>query len=282
MGIVFLLTLAFCIFEFIGARLSNSLALLADAGHMLTDLAALGLAFFASRMATKRATHKMSYGFYRVEILSALINGAALLMLAVFIVKEAFGRLETVPEIRTQLMLTVAFVGLVINLLNGFLLYRFAERDMNIRSALYHIISDTLSSVGTILAGLVIAKTGWRYADPLASCVIAVLIVASAWRLLKDVVNVLLEAAPSHIDVRILEQKMLSIEGVLAIHDLHVWSITSGKESLSAHLEVGEGTDRDGVLNQMNEMLSREFDVHHTTLQVEAPHRRTDEGRHFH
>lgn len=268
MGTAFLITLAFCIFEFIGGKISGSLSLLADATHMLTDVSSLGLALFASWMSGRHATRKMSYGYYRLEILAALVNGALLLTLAFFITKEAFRRLQTPPSIHTGLMLVVALIGLAVNLGTGWMLGRFAGRNINVRGALFHVFADALSSVGVLAAGIVLAVTGWRYADSAASFVIATLILASAWWLLKEVVEVLLEAAPSHINLEMLEKKILSVPGVEAIHDLHVWTISSGKESLSAHLEV-KCADTDALLAHVNQLLSHDFEIHHTTLQVE-------------
>ncbi|MDD5217224.1 MAG: cation diffusion facilitator family transporter, partial [Candidatus Omnitrophica bacterium] len=209
LGIAFFLTLAFCVFEFIGGKLSGSLALLADAGHMLADLSALGLAYFASWMAARPSTPRMSYGFHRIEVLSALINGVILVTMAIFIAKEAFHRLNENPEIHTGMMLGVAFVGLLFNIAAGFLLKSVAHESVNLLGAFFHVVSDALSSVGTIVAGCVIALTGWRYADPLVSFMIACLIGVSAWRLLRDVVAVLLEATPPHIDIEVLGKKVL-------------------------------------------------------------------------
>ncbi len=282
LGITFFLTLAFCIFEFLGGKWSGSLALVADAGHMLTDLGALGLALFASRMASKQATPRMSYGFYRFEILSALINGAALLTVAIFIVLEALRRLHQAPVIQTHLMLLVAFIGFVFNLASAFVLSRFIHESMNMRAVFFHIISDTLSSVGALAAGLLILKKGWWIADPLASCLIAFLIVASAWRLLQEVVEVLLEATPRHINIVDVERKILSVAGVKGVHDLHVWSISSGKESLSAHLEAESGADPDELLHLVNEVLSKHFHVTHTTLQIESAEKSRKEREHLH
>ncbi|HXV28384.1 MAG TPA: cation diffusion facilitator family transporter [bacterium] len=282
LGITFLFTLAFCIFEFIGGKISGSLALIADAGHMLTDLGAIGLAFFAGHMASRQATARMSYGFYRIEVLSALVNGAALLTLAVFIVLEGFHRMAETPVIHTQVMIVVGLAGLVFDIISGFFLSRYAGKNINIRGAFFHVMSDALGSVGTVAAGVIIAVTGWRYADPLVSFFIALLIVVSAWRLLKDVVQVLLEATPSRINIQILENRMLSLPGIQAIHDLHVWSISPGKESLSAHLQVEEGTDRDKILHELHEILSRDFQIDHTTLQIETREHRRKEKSHFH
>ena len=270
LGAAFFLTLAFCILEFVGGKLSGSLALMADAVHMLADVGALGLAFFAGRMAAKRATPKMTYGFYRFEILSAIVNGGALLAIALFIVKEALERFRHIPPIQTSLMIPIAAAGLVLNFFIGLLLLGFKEESINLRGAFFHVVSDGLSSLGTVGAGVVIALTGRRWADPAASCVIAVLISASGWRLLKDAVGVLLEAVPEHINMQALESGILSVRGVVAIHDLHVWSITSGHESLSAHLEAEPGSVPDELLGRVNEILSRGFNIHHTTIQIET------------
>lgn len=277
----FILTLAFCIFEFIGGKLSASLALVADAGHMLTDLSGLGLALFAAWMAGRKPTPRMSYGFYRIEILAALINGALLISLAIFITIEAFKRLNEPREIHISLMLAVALAGLVVNLFCAYLLSHSSKDNINIKGAFFHVLGDTLSSLGTLVAGGIVFFTGWTYADPLVSFFISLLIVASAVHLLKDVVEVLLEATPQHIDVVELERKLRSIAGVHDIHDLHVWSLSRGKEALSAHLEVGPGWDADHILHLVNDMLSRDFGIYHTTLQIESAGKRRTEN-HFH
>ena len=281
--VTFVLTLAFCVFEFLGAKLSHSLSLLADAGHMLTDLSALALTLFAGWMTQRRSTQRMSYGFYRFEILAALINGTALVTIAIFIVKEALLRFQTGgPLIQSHLMLVVAFIGLLVNLLCAFLLQPFSKENLNLQGAFFHIIADTLSSIGTLIAGLALAIWNWRYADPLAACAVALLIIISAWRLLKDVVEILLEAAPAHINVDDLEKRILSIPGICAIHDLHVWSISRGKEALSAHLEVIKDSDAPGILILVNQLLEREFQISHTTLQIENPGTPARDCKNFH
>lgn len=271
MGLTSLFTLAFCVLEFVGGKISGSLALIADAGHMLVDLAALLLAYLASRVAQKGATARLTYGYSRIEILSALINGAALLAIAAYIVVEAWKRFhEPASVINTPLMLVVAAAGLLFNLCTAFFLHRHAHDNLNIRSAFFHVLSDTLSSIGALAAGFIILLTGWTAADPLISIGIAVLIVINAVRLLRDVVAVLLEAAPSHIDVAKLEKAILSVAGVLEVHDLHVWSITSGKESLSAHLKILKGIDSESLLKEVNDVLTRDFNITHTTIQIET------------
>ena len=279
--IIFFLTLAFCILEFVGGKLSHSLALLADASHMLTDLGGLGLVLFSTWMSSKKATRKMTYGFYRLEILSALVNGTLLLTIAVFIVLEAFHRLNAAQPIRTGLMLSIAIVGFILNVLSAWMLADSAKHNISMRGAFFHILSDTFSSLGTIVAGVLIRFTTWPYIDPMISFAIAILIVVSAWRLLKDVVAVLLEAVPEHINMEKLEERILSVEGILAIHDLHVWSITSGHEALSAHLEAPPGCDFNGLLACLNEILSKEFNIHHTTLQIESAHKHREENEFF-
>lgn len=282
LGITFLITLVFSVFEWIGGKWSGSLALIADAGHMFTDLGGLGLALFAGWMATKRATPKMSFGFYRFEIFAALANGALLAGIAVLIVKEALERFRLSSPIHTHLMLAVAFAGLLANLFCAFLLARHAKDNINFRGAFFHVMGDALSSVVTIAAGLLILKTGWRFADPAASFFIAALIVVSAWKILKDVAEVLLEAAPAHINIHELKRKVLAVSGIHAIHDLHIWSISSGKVSLSAHLEVESERDGGQLLGSVNEILARDFHIHHTTLQLEDVKKKRHEDRHFH
>lgn len=249
---------------------------------MLTDVGALALAFFAGWMASRPATQRMSYGFYRIEVLSALINGALLLFLSFLILKEAYERWNAETEINIAIMIGIAFIGLVFNLIVGLMLHRFSEKNMNIRAAFFHVASDAISSIGVIVAGGIIALTGWTFVDSLVSAFISLLIIISAWRLLKDVVAVLLEATPSHIDIPQLEKRILAVQGVQSIHDLHVWSLSPGKEALSAHLEISQSVNRDALLQTVNEILTREFKISHTTLQFELPGEKERERTHFH
>ena len=276
-------TLLFAFIEFVGGKVSHSLALIADAAHLLTDAGALGLAFFAAWMAAQPATRKMSYGFHRVEILAALVNGVGLVTLAIFIVKEALGRFTQPLEIQTGVMLGVGVLGLLFNLSIALMLRRFAKKNLNVRSAFFHVLSDLLGSVSVTLAALLIWKTGWVYADPLVSLGIAILIVWGAWQILRDVVEVLLEAAPSRVNMERLEKRLLSLPGVQEICDLHVWMISSGKESLSAHLGVKKNSDPKSLLQEVNALLSREFGIRHTTVQLEEvdskPHKPHDTHR---
>lgn len=262
-------TLVFALIEFVGGKLAHSLALIADAGHLVTDAGALGLAFFASWISSHPATRKMSYGFYRVEILAALANGVGLVTIAVFVIHEALRRFSAPPPVASTLMLGIGTVGFFFNLFIAGFLRRFAKESVNVRSAFYHVLADLLGSAGVILAALVIARTGWLYIDPWVSLGIAVLIIGGAWRILRNVVEVLLEASPARVDIAGLESRLLSLPGVEEICDLHVWTISSGKEALSAHLGIRSGTEPSLLLKEVNAILSREFDIHHTTIQLE-------------
>jgi len=262
-------TLAFALIEFLGGRIAHSLALIADSAHLLTDAGALGLAFFAAWVAEQPATRKMSYGFHRVEILAAFANGVGLVTIAVFLITEAFKRLAAPPAVHPGLMLGLGFAGLLFNLLVAASLRKPAQESLNVRSALYHVLADLLGSVGVLLAGSIIWKTGWVYADPLVSIGIAGLIIWGAWTILRDVLGVLLEATPSRVDMERLESRLLSLPGVEEICDLHVWTISSGKEALSAHLEVQASVDSSTLLKEINAILSKEFGILHTTIQLE-------------
>ncbi len=263
------LVLAYMVAEVVGGLLANSLALLADAGHMLSDAASLGLALAAMWIARRPRTASHTFGFHRAEILAALLNGATLVVIAVFILGEAWQRLQAPPEVRGGLMLAVASGGLVVNLAGLWLLHGGREESLNVRGAWLHVLTDTLGSVQAILAGGLIWAFGWRWLDPLASVLIALLVVWSAWSLLRDAVNVLLEAAPSHLDTREIEAALVAIDGVAAIHDLHVWTITSGFIALSVHVVAGPGAP-DNVLWQVREELRSRFGIEHSTVQVEG------------
>ena len=265
-------TLVFALVEFVGGKLAHSLALIADAAHLVTDAGALGLAFFAAWIAAQPATRKMSYGFHRVEILAALVNGVGLVTIALFVVREALRRFPSPPEPQSALMLGVGGAGLLFNLSIALFLARFARESVNVRSAFYHVLADLLGSLGVIVAGFVIWKTGWLYADPLASIGIAALIIWGAWRILRDVVEVLLEATPSRVHIARLESRLLSLAGVEEICDLHVWTISSGKEALSAHLGVRSTANPSPLLKEVNAILASEFGIHHSTIQLEESH----------
>jgi cobalt-zinc-cadmium efflux system protein len=267
--IAFVLNTAFLIVEAVGGFLTGSLALLADAGHLLSDSASLGLALFAAWVATKPPTPNRSFGYKRAEILAALINGATLVAISIWIFYEAYHRFQDPPTILAGWVLAVAVAGLVVNALGAFILSRSAEGGLNVQGATRHLLADVAGSVGAIAASVVIILTGWRYADPLISVLIGLLVIGSSWTLLRDSVNILLEQAPRGIDVNELGKQMVGVEGVEEVHDLHVWEITSGCPALSAHVLVGNTVDCHDRRRELEKVLYREFGIEHTTLQVD-------------
>ncbi len=255
--------------EVVGGLLSNSLALLADAGHMLSDVAALGLSLFALWFASRPATPQRSFGYYRAEILAALVNGATLVAIAIFIVVEACGRFREPPEVQGAMMMGIAAGGLAVNLVGLWILNAGKSESLNVRGAWLHVLTDALGSVGAIAAGLLIWLLGWRWIDPAVSVLIALLVVYSSWSLLKESVAVLMEWAPRGIDVDGVHDVMLSVPGVAAVHDLHVWTIASGMNSLSAHVETTEGASGRELLKALQGRLHERFGIEHATLQIE-------------
>ena len=266
---VLALTVAFTAVEVVGGLLTGSLALLADAGHMLSDNLALGVALLAVWLAGRPSTPDRSFGYQRAEILAALVNGLILVGLAIWIFVEAWGRLSDPPEVLAGWVAVVAVVGLAVNLLAALILHRAGHETLNMRAALRHVLADALGSAGVLAAALVILVTGWRYADPIAGMAIAVLILASSWSVLRDSVHVLLEGAPRGMDTRSLGQRMAEVPGVVEVHDLHVWTITSGFPALSAHVLVERGDDCHARRRELENILRREYGIEHTTLQVD-------------
>jgi cobalt-zinc-cadmium efflux system protein len=278
--VVLALTTTFMVAEVVGGLLSGSLALLADAGHMLSDVFSLGLALFAIWLAAKPATAQRSFGYKRAEILAVLVNGMTLVAISIWIFYEAYRRFLAPPEILGGWMLAVAVVGLVVNVTGMAILSRSGGESLNIQGALRHILADVLGSLGAIAAALVIILTGWRYADPLISVFIGILVLGASWKLLKESTNILLEATPRGIDAEEVGKKMAAAEGVAEVHDLHVWTITSGFPALSPHVLVAPGEDRDDRRRDLEELLAREYGISHTTLQVErVGGERDDEAR---
>ncbi len=265
------ITLAFLIVEVIGALVTNSLALLADAGHMLTDVAALALALFAGWLARRPATPERSFGFRRAEVLAALVNGATLVAISFYIFWEAFQRLGEPPEIDSGPMLAVAIAGLVANAASAWVLSRGGghQHDLNTRGAFLHVIGDLLGSVGAIVAALIMLATGWYLADPLLSGGIGLLILWSSWRLLRESVDVLLESTPQNIDPVEVRSVMVTVPGVHGVHDLHIWTVTSGLIALSAHVECDREREWNDLLVDLTERLHARFGIAHTTLQPE-------------
>jgi cobalt-zinc-cadmium efflux system protein len=257
--------------EVVGGLLTHSLALLADAGHMLSDAAALALSLFALWIVDSRPPGSLrTYGYYRAEILAALVNGAALVAIAILIAVEAVVRLRQPAVVNAAGMTAVAAGGLLVNLVALALLHGSRRDSLNLRGAWLHVASDALGSVQAIAAGVLIWAFGWQWADPLASLLIAVLVVWSAWGLLKEALAVLMEAAPGHIDVDSVRGAILDVGCVAGVHDLHVWSIASGFDCLSAHVVAAGEKERDALLDELRRMLHDRFGIEHITIQLEA------------
>lgn len=268
--IAFILTAGYMVAEAVGGLLTGSLALLADAGHMLTDAGALGLALFAIHYAARPATPQKTYGYLRTEILAAVVNAVALLLISFFILYEAWQRFRQPPEVLGGPMLIVAAIGLIVNLVNMRMLASASGESLNAKGAYLEVLSDMLGSVGVIVASIVVLKTGWYRADPIIGAAIGLFIVPRTWSLLKDATHILLEGVPERIDVTILVSAMCSLNGVIAVHDLHVWTLTSGFDSLSAHLTVEDGAQQECILTDLQELLKQRFQIEHATLQLEA------------
>jgi len=268
------ITTAFLVVEVIGGLLTNSLALLADAGHMATDAAALALSLFAVWLARRPATPARSFGFLRAEVLAALVNAATLVAISIFIFWEAFRRIGDPPEVDSGPMLGVAIAGLVANAASAWVLMRGGghERNLNTRGAFLHVVGDLLGSAGAIVAALVMLATGWYLADPLLSAGIGLLILWGSWRLLRESLDVLLEATPAGIDPAEVRRAMTAVDGVADVHDLHVWTVTSGLVALSSHVEVAGGRDWQSILVDLATRLRERFGIAHVTLQPEEAH----------
>jgi cobalt-zinc-cadmium efflux system protein len=269
--VVLAATATFAVVEGAVAFYSNSLSLLADAGHMLADVAALSLALIAIWFAGRPANRRKTYGYYRAEILAALANGAILLGISAYILFEAARRLQDPPEVAGAPLLIVATLGLCINLGSAFLLREGAGESLNVRGAFLEVIGDLLGSLGAIAAGLILVVTGWPYADPLFAAAVGLFILLRTWRLLKDALDILLEGTPQGVDVDALQQRLLALPGVIGLHDLHVWTVTSGFTAMSGHMLVAEGEDRDAVLVDAKNALHSDFEIEHVTIQVESP-----------
>lgn len=271
LSLVLLLTALYMLVEALAGWWTGSLALLADAGHMLADVAALALALLAAWFASRPATPSKTFGYYRLEILAAWINGVTLVVIALLICYEAYGRWSQPPVIKSTPMLLVASGGLLINITCAWLLHGDHKHDLNMRGAWLHIMGDALGSVGAIIAGALMSVYGWYTADPLVSVVIGLLIVWSSWSLIRVSTNVLLEGTPAHINLAAVEDAILQTGGVQDVHDLHVWTITSGREALSAHVIHAETISQPELLKELREKLYVQFGVDHLTIQMETP-----------
>ena len=269
LAVVLVLTASFTVVEVIGGLLTGSLALLADAGHMLSDNFSLGVALFAAWLAGRPATPEKSFGYRRAEILAALANGMTLVAISVWIFIEAYTRLREPAEVLGGPMLVVATLGLLVNASGAAILYKSGGESLNVEGALRHVLADALGSVGAMAAAATIILTGWRYADPLISVAIGFLILGSSWKLLRDSTNILLEATPRGLNAGEVGQKMAAADGIVEVHDLHIWTITSGFPALSAHVLVGRHEDCHARRRELEELLTNEYGISHTTLQVD-------------
>jgi cobalt-zinc-cadmium efflux system protein len=266
------ITVGILLLEFIGGLATDSLALLSDSGHMLSDASSLLLSLVAMWFAVKPPSSQKTYGFYRFEILAALFNGISLFVVSGFIIWEAIRRFQEPPAVASGTMMGIAFVGLVANLATAWSLMRKGDvqENINLRSAYLHIVGDALGSVGAILAGIVMLLFDWYVADPIISVVVAVLILKSAWGVLSHSVHILMEGTPITIDQEEVKQVLQQIAGVLDVHDLHVWSITSGLDSFSCHLLIRDDADSQRILQEAIEKIEQRFKIQHTTIQVET------------
>ena len=263
------LSATYMVVEAIGGWWTGSLALLADAGHMASDVASLALASFALWVAQRPADARRTFGHTRAEILAALAQGAGLVAVALLIVVEAFERLEAPPPVAGAGMLAIASGGLLVNLLGLWLLGHGREHSMSLRGAWLHVASDALGSIGAMGAGAAVWWLGWRWADPAASLLISLLVIGSAWYLIRDAVDVLMETVPNHLDVEEIRAALRRVAGVMDVHDLHVWTIGSGEISLSCHAVSRSDSDTSTLLATCNELLEANFAIHHATIQVE-------------
>jgi cobalt-zinc-cadmium efflux system protein len=278
---VLVLTFGYLIAEVVGGFLTHSLALLSDAGHMLSDVGALVLALFALWFAQRPADPRKTYGYYRVEILAALLNGLTLLLLSVWIIVEAIARLRQPPEVAGLGLLVVSIGGLIVNLVSAYLLHHGHTHSLNVRAVFYHVLGDALGSVAAISAGVLIYFFRWYTADPVLAIGIAVLIIYSAVSLVREAADVLLEATPAHLDPETVRAALLKLDGVEEVHDLHIWTITSGMYSLSCHVVVTPDAYNIAKLEEIRHLLHDHCDIPHQTVQLETHELAEEEDVHL-
>jgi cobalt-zinc-cadmium efflux system protein len=266
------LVLVIMIAEVVGGILSNSLALLSDAGHMLTDALALGLSLFAIALARRPATPTRTFGYHRAEIMAALANGTILVLVSVYIFYEAYQRFSALPAVKTPLMLTIAVIGLMANIAGMLLLRKGSRKSINVKAAFWHIVGDTMSSVGVVIGGVIIYFTGWYIVDPILAVVIGVVILWGAVRIVREAADILLESVPGHVRINEVAASVKSVPGVEDMHDIHIWTITSGIYALSAHLSITDRTVSQScdILTKVNQILADNYNITHTTLQLEC------------
>ena len=267
--------------ELIAGFMTNSLALLSDAGHMLSDVGAMALSLFAFRFARRPATHESTYGLHRAEILAALFNGLALWLIVGIIFSAAYNRFLNPPEVESFGMMIVAIAGLFVNIAAAAILHGGHHHNLNLRGAFLHVVSDAIGSVGAILAGFIMLTTGWYLADPLIGVFIGVLILVSSWSLVRDCLSVLMQAVPKGIRLEEVRRTIEAVEGVSKVHDLHIWAVTSDIFTLSAHAVVESGGDFHEVLNGIEDTLKERYNIEHTTIQLEIENREEKEFKGF-
>lgn len=267
--LVFGLTALYLVAEVVGGIVTGSLALLADAGHMLTDVAGLGFALLAIRFAEKPASPERTYGYYRAEILAALANAVVLIGISFYILFEAYRRFRDPPEVASGAMLIVGGIGLVVNIFGALILRRGAKASLNLKGAYFEVLSDLLTSIGVIVASIVMITTGWYYADPIISAGIGLFILPRTWALLKESTGVLLEGTPAEVDIAALRAAIAATPGAAGVHDLHVWSLTSGINAMSVHVVLKDGESYAAVLAEVHQKVVTDFPIAHATVQVE-------------
>lgn len=277
--IALLITASIAVLEFFGGLFTGSLALLSDSGHMLSDASSLVLSLVAFWFAARPASKRNTYGFHRMEILAALLNGVTLFVIAGFIMWEAYGRLLDPPTVSSNTMIVIAVIGLVANLASAAALLKKGDvkGNVNLKSAYLHVLGDALGSVGAILAGIVMSLFGWYIFDPIISVVVALLILRGAWGVIAQSVHILMEGSPAAIDQSQVKQCLEGIPGVVEVHDLHIWTITSGMDALSCHLTIEDGNQSQAVLQEAISALEKSFHIGHSTIQVETQHIRHQE-----
>lgn len=266
----FVFITAFMVVEVAGGLITNSLALLSDAGHMLSDAASLGLSVFALRLGEKKVNQTKTYGYKRFEIIAAALNGMTLIVVSVYIFYEAIQRFFAPPEVQSKGMLLISSIGLMVNIITAWILMKSdKEENLNVKSAFLHVIGDLLGSVGAIIAALLILFFGWNLADPAASVIVGLLVAVSGWRVIKESFHVLMEGAPAQMNLQLVKEALCGVPDVLEVHDLHVWTITSGYSVLSCHLTILDDGAEDMVLKQSQKLLHDQFNIEHSTIQVE-------------
>jgi len=267
-----LLTALILAIELTGGFLSNSLALLGDAGHVFTDVVALSLSWYGVRQAERPSSGGMTFGYHRVGVIIAVVNALSIFAIAAVIFYEAYRRLQEPPEVQSAIMLAVAVVGLGVNLFIASWLQREQRENLNVRSAYWHAFGDALASIGVILGGIIILAAGWYLADPIISVFIGLIIIVAAWRILRDGMRVLLEAAPPHVDTSKMVQELLRVPGIKDVHDIHVWSISPELHAMSAHVFIDDlsTSEAASIRERAESMLRREFNIGHVTLQMEC------------